>query len=73
MIDKKTLTMSNLTDQKIKDVNELKKPFVKGEKSRGSMTGNGLGLAIADNCLALAGHKLDLSFENETFKATITW
>lgn len=73
VIDKKTLTMSNLTDQKIKDVNELKKPFVKGEKSRGSMTGNGLGLAIADNCLASVGHKLDLSFENETFKATITW
>ena len=73
VIDKKTLTMSNLTDQKIKDVNELKKPFVKGEKSRGSMTGNGLGLAIADNCLASAGHKLDLSFEDETFKTTITW
>ena len=73
VIDKKTLTMSNLTDQKIRDVHELKKPFVKGERSRGSMTGNGLGLAIADNCLASAGHKLELSFENETFTTMINW
>ena len=72
-IDGKGFTMSNLTDQKISNVNDLKKPFVKGEESRGTENGAGLGLSIAENCLLSAGHSLDIGFENETFKASVRW
>jgi signal transduction histidine kinase len=72
-IDGKGFTMSNLTDQKISNVNDLKKPFVKGEESRGTENGAGLGLSIAENCLLSAGHSLDIGFEDETFKAAVRW
>lgn len=72
-IDGKGFTMTNLTDQKIKNAKDLKKPFVKGEKSRDAEGGAGLGLSIVENCLLSAGHSLDIEFENETFKATVRW
>ncbi len=72
-IDKSKMAISNLTDVKIKDIKDLKKPFVKGEQSRGSESGTGLGLSIADNCLLSAGHRLELEFEGETFKAIVIW
>ena len=68
------LVVSNyLTDQKIADPSKLKEPFVKGEESRGSENGTGLGLSIADNSLAAAGHKLDISVEGDCFKAIVRW
>ena len=73
VIDGKGFTMTNLTDQKIKNVKDLKKPFVKGEESRDAEGGAGLGLSIVENCLLSAGHSLDIEFENETFKATVRW
>ncbi len=73
VIDSKGFTMTNLTDQKIKNVKDLKKPFVKGEESRDAEGGAGLGLSIVENCLLSAGHSLDIEFENETFKATVRW
>ena len=73
VIDSKGFTMTNLTDQKIRNVNDLKKPFVKGEESRDAEGGAGLGLSIVENCLLSAGHSLDIEFENETFKATVRW
>ncbi len=73
VIDSKGFTMTNLTDQKIKNVKDLKKPFVKGEESRDAEGGAGLGLSIVENCLLSAGHSLDIGFENETFKATVRW
>lgn len=72
-IDGKGFTMTNLTDQKIKNAKDLKKPFVKGEESRDAEGGAGLGLSIVENCLLSAGHSLDIEFENETFKATVRW
>ena len=72
-IDSKGFTMTNLTDQKIKNVKDLKKPFVKGEESRDAEGGAGLGLSIVENCLLSAGHSLDIEFENETFKADVRW
>lgn len=72
-IDGKGFTITNLTDQKIKNVKDLKKPFVKGEESRDAEGGAGLGLSIVENCLLSAGHSLDIEFENETFKATVRW
>ena len=73
VIDNKGFKMTNLTDQKIKNVGDLKKPFVKGEESRGTESGAGLGLSIVENCLASAGHSLDIGFENETFTAVVRW
>ena len=72
-IDSKGFTMSNLTDQKIRNVNDLKKPFVKGEESRGTENGAGLGLSIAENCLLSAGYNLIIEFEDETFRAIVRW
>ena len=73
VIDGKGFTMTNLTDQKIKNAKDLKKPFVKGEESRDAEGGAGLGLSIVENCLLSAGHSLDIEFENETVKATVRW
>lgn len=73
VIDSKGFTMTNLTDQKIKNVKDLKKPFVKGEESRDAEGGAGLGLSIVENCLLSAGHSLDIGFEDETFKADVRW
>lgn len=72
-IDRERMTVTNLTDTKIKNVKDLKKPFVKGEQARGGESGTGLGLSIADNCLLTAGHSLELEFEDETFKAIVIW
>ena len=72
-IDGKGFTMTNLTDQKIKNVKDLKKPFVKGEESRGTESGAGLGLSIVENCLLSAGHSLDIEFEDGTFKSIVRW
>ena len=72
-IDGKGFKMTNLTDQKITNVKDLKKPFVKGEESRDAEGGAGLGLSIVENCLASAGHSLDIGFEDETFTAVVRW
>ena len=61
------LTISNMTSLEIKNVNELKKPFVKGENE----TGTGLGLSIAENNLRLLGYSLDLSLKDDIFTARI--
>lgn len=64
------LIVCNPTDRTYDDVESLKKPFVKGEDSRGSK-GAGLGLAIAENNLAILGYKLELSSESGKFKVRI--
>ena len=66
------LTISNKTSMVYKDVDALKKPFVKGDVSRGSK-GSGLGLAIAENDLDILGYKLKLSCEDNMFKAQIRY
>lgn len=69
-IDPKKLVITNKTDKTYDDVNSLKKPFVKGEDSRGSK-GTGLGLSIAENNLNILGYRLELVSEEGTFKAII--
>lgn len=64
------LTITNETDRKYDDVESLKKPFVKGDDSRGNK-GAGLGLAIADNNLSMLGYKLELSSEQEEFRVKV--
>ena len=61
-----TLTLTNKTDRSYDDVESLKKPFVKGDDSRGNK-GTGLGLAVADNNLAILGYKLELESESGKF------
>ena len=67
-----TLTVTNETDKTYDDVNSLKKPFVKGDDSRGSR-GSGLGLSIAENDLNLLGYRLELSSEEGVFSAVIVF
>lgn len=69
-IDPKKLVITNKTDKTYDDVNSLKKPFVKGEDSRGAK-GTGLGLSIAENNLNILGYRLELVSEEGTFKAII--
>ena len=69
-IDPKKLVIANKTDKTYDDVDSLKKPFVKGEDSRGAK-GTGLGLSIAENNLNILGYKLELASEEGTFKAII--
>ena len=59
VIDKDSFAFINKTDRTYDDVDSLRKPFVKGDDSRGSK-GAGLGLAIADNNLALLGYKMEI-------------
>ena len=69
-IDTDALTITNKTDMVYDDVDALKKPFVKGEDSRGNK-GAGVGLAIADNNLAILGYKLELASKPDGFRATV--
>lgn len=64
------IKISNRFSGEISNLQDLKKPFVKGETSR-SQKGSGLGLSIADNDLRLLGYKLDLTFENGIFTAIV--
>ena len=69
-IDPEKLLIINKTDKTYDDADSLKKPFVKGEDSRGGK-GTGLGLAIADNNLNILGYKLELVSEKGIFKAIV--
>ena len=64
------LVIINKTDKAYDDVESLKKPFVKGEDSRGTK-GTGLGLAIAENNLNILGFKLELESGSGIFKAIV--
>lgn len=70
VIGQDDLTVTNKTDRTYDDVESLKKPFVKGDESRGSK-GAGLGLAITENNLDILGYKLELSSESGEFRAKI--
>ncbi len=64
------LEFSNKTSLSGVNVEELKKPFVKGDTSRGE-NGTGLGLAIVDNNLKILGYRLGLELEEGWFTAEI--
>ena len=64
------LTIMNKTSMIYDDTEALKKPFVKGDDTRGNK-GTGLGLSIAENNLNILGYKLELVSEAGTFKAVI--
>ncbi len=50
---------------------ELTERFVRGDASRGSEEGNGLGLSIAKQLCILQGGELKLTIDGDLFKATV--
>lgn len=68
--DTGSLTISNISAEKLEDVKSLKQAFAKGSAARGSK-GTGLGLAIASNNLAMLGYKLDISSDGDKFIAEV--
>ena len=50
-------------------VEELLKPFVKGDEHRGENSGSGVGLAVAKEDLELMGYKLEIVIEDGVFRA----
>jgi hypothetical protein len=70
--ERKKLIITNTVKEKI-NVKDLKKPFVRGEKSRSNLGGSGLGLSIAERTAALNGFKLNLSCTNTEFSAEIKY
>lgn len=50
---------------------ELTERFVRGDASRGSEEGNGLGLSIAKQLCTLQGGELKLTIDGDLFKATV--
>ena len=72
-MDKAGLQMSNKTDEKIEDIKNITKPFVKGDSSRGSETGSGLGLSIVETSLEAAGHRFNVDKKGDVFTALVYW
>lgn len=67
-----TFTIENETDISFDTpLNDLWKPYVKGNNSRSDRTGNGIGLYIVDNIIKLHGYKAALTLEGNRFTATI--
>jgi K+-sensing histidine kinase KdpD len=50
---------------------ELTERFVRGDASRGTEEGNGLGLSIAKQLCSLQGGELKLTIDGDLFKATV--
>lgn len=70
-LSKDEITIRNEIDGKIDNVDELIKPFKKGNDARGE-NGTGLGLAIVDNDLKMLGYGFRLHSEEGEFSSTIT-
>ena len=68
--DAGNITITNISEDKLDDIKNLKQAFSKGNLARGSK-GTGLGLAIADNNLAMLGYKLDIRSDGDKFIATV--
>ena len=68
--DKKQFAVINSVSEKI-DTNELTQPFVRGDKARTNVEGNGLGLAIVERTALVNNFKLLLSCTDKEFNATI--
>ncbi len=70
-LSKEEITIRNKIEGKIENVDELIKPFMKGNSARGE-EGTGLGLSIVDNNLKMLGYGFKLRSEEGLFLATIT-
>ena len=72
MADRKKLVITNTVNEKT-DVKDLKKPFVRGERSRSNLGGSGLGLSIAERAATLNGFSLKLSCTDTEFRAEVRY
>ncbi len=68
--NKKSITITNTVSKKV-DTKDLKRPFVRGDKSRSNAKGSGLGLSIADRAAESNGLKLKISCTDKEFKAEL--
>ena len=66
----KSLTVRNSTEEKI-ETKDLMKPFVRGDKARSNISGNGLGLTIAERAARINGLRLTVSSTDEGFTAAV--
>jgi signal transduction histidine kinase len=69
-ISPKKLIMTNTVKEKI-STKDLKRPFVRGDKSRSNTRGTGLGLSIAESAAQLNGFKLNLKCTDKEFVSEI--
>lgn len=73
-ITEKYFSVSNRSpDHEITEIKNLLKPFVKGDRSRNTKTGVGLGLSIAKNICDLHGFSISISSENNIFTTKIKY
>lgn len=71
-LENHTFTIENETDITFdKPLNDLWKPYVKGNNSRSDRKGNGIGLYIVDTIIKLHGYKAALTLEENRFTAAI--
>ncbi|MBR3025196.1 MAG: HAMP domain-containing histidine kinase [Oscillospiraceae bacterium] len=69
-ISPKKLVITNTVEEKI-STKDLKRPFVRGDKSRSNTRGTGLGLSIAESAAQLNGFKLKLNCTDKEFVSEI--
>ncbi len=71
-LEEHTFTIENETDISFDTpIDDLWKPYVKGNTSRSDRNGSGIGLYIVDNIIKLHGYKAALNLEGNRFTATI--
>lgn len=67
-VNGKKITFTNQMETPLKQsTDELLKPFVKGDDSRGGITGSGLGLTIVNNIVKLLTYKMTVSTNENEF------
>ena len=74
-LNNKSISIRNkMSDPDIneKELEKLKKSFMRGDNSRSGQSGNGLGLTIAENILTRNHLNLTLKKDGDDFIATIT-
>lgn len=74
ILGEKEISISNkMADSEIKekDIEKLKKSFVRGDNARSGQAGNGLGLSIAESILMRNNLSLSLRKEKDNFIVSI--
>lgn len=68
----KSISITNrLSEPLNKTAKELVKPYVKGDNSRGSMKGSGVGLAIVENVARKLKYKVSYEITDDTFSVNV--